>query len=277
MNAISHAASETSTGLAGRPCPLCGSAGNRKPILRRDPWQIVECAGCGMVFIGTEIPYDVQAREHDWEEEWRKDTILRRRQQPMMVLLSRCTRPFMPHAHSRLLSQTLHYVRSGKLVDFGCSDASFLVRARKYFQVTGIDLSPRSVEIARSRVGTDAILEGPVIEVAERRLPANEFDVVTQLGYIEHEWRPQAALRAAHRALKPGGLTVIKTPNYASWNRSIRGEKWCGFRLPAHCNYFTPRTLEEMLRQCGFEPLARPWRDRLPTSDSLWLAARKPS
>ncbi|MDE3110208.1 MAG: class I SAM-dependent methyltransferase, partial [Acidobacteriota bacterium] len=155
--------------------------------------------------------------------------------------------------------------------------ASFLARARKYFRVTGIDLSPRGVEIARSRVGAEAILEGPVVEVAENRLPANEFDVVTQLGYIEHEWRPQSALRAAHRLLKPGGLTVIKTPNYASWNRWIRGEKWCGYRLPAHCNYFTPETIEKMLRQCGFEPLPRPWRDRLPTSDSLWLAARKPA
>lgn len=230
-----------------------------------------------MVFLGHEIPYDVQAREHDWEDEWRKDTARRKREQPVMVVLSRCTRPFMPHAHDRLLSQTLQYARCGKLVDFGCSDGSFLVRAQKYFQVTGIDLSPRSVELARRRVGAENILEGPVIEVAEHRLPAGEFDVVTQLGYIEHEWQPQAALRAAHRLLKPGGLTVFKTPNYASWNRYIRGAKWCGFRLPAHVNYFTPETLSRMLRQCGFDPLPRPWRDRLPTSDSLWLAARKRS
>lgn len=229
-----------------------------------------------MVFLGNEIPYDVQARQHDWEDEWRKDSARRKREQPVMVFLSRCTRPFMPHAHDRLLSQTLRYARSGKLVDFGCSDASFLVRARKYFQVTGIDLSPRSVELARRRTGAETILEGPVIEVAERRLPAGEFDVVTQLGYIEHEWQPRAALRAAHRLLKPGGLTVLKTPNYSSWNRHIRGGKWCGFRLPAHVNYFTPETLAKMLLQSEFEPLPRPWRDRLPTSDSLWLAARKP-
>lgn len=230
-----------------------------------------------MTFIGGEIPYDVQAREHDWEQEWRKDTVRRKREQPVMVFLSRCARPFMPHTHGRLLSQTLHYARSGKLLDFGCSDASFLARAQKHFQVTGIDLSPRSVEIARRRVGAEKILEGPVAEVAERRLPPGEFDVVTQLGFIEHDWRPRAALLAAHRILKPGGLTVIKTPNYASWNRRIRGEKWCGFRFPAHVNYFTPETLSAMLRQCGFDPLPRPWWDRLPTSDSLWMAARKPA
>ena len=264
------------TGLGLRACPLCGSRGERTTLLRRDPWEIVECAGCDMVFIGSEIPYDVQAREHDWEDEWRKDTFRRKSEQPVMVFLSRCLRPFMPHTHGRLLSQTLHYARSGKLVDFGCSDASFLVRAQKYFEVTGIDLSPRSVDIARRRVGANKILEGPVTEVAERVLPANKFDVVTQLGFIEHDWHPQAALRAAYRLLKAGGLTVIKTPNYASWNRSIRGEKWCGFRFPAHCNYFTPKTLAKMMRACGLEPLPRPVGDLLPTSDSLWMAARKP-
>jgi 2-polyprenyl-3-methyl-5-hydroxy-6-metoxy-1,4-benzoquinol methylase len=269
-------AAAQSTSLPVRACPLCSSSGDRKLLLRRDPWEIVECSDCSMVFIGREIPYEVQAREHDWEEEWRKDTVRRKREQPVMVFLSRCTRPFLPHTHGRLLSQTLHYVQSGKLVDFGCSDASFLVRAAKYFQVTGIDLSPRSVEIARRRVGAEKILEGPVVEVAERRLPPNEYDVVTQLGFIEHDWRPQAALQAAHRLLKPGGLTVIKTPNYASWNRYIRGRKWCGFRFPAHCNYFTPETLAEMFRRCGFETLPRPMWDRMPTSDSLWMAARKP-
>ncbi|MGH9688302.1 MAG: class I SAM-dependent methyltransferase [Candidatus Acidiferrales bacterium] len=270
MNAVAH-----SSTFAARSCPLCGSTGNRQSLLRRDPWEIVECAECSMVFIGAEIPYRVQAVEHDWEEEWRKDTIRRKREQPVMVFLSRVTRPLLPHTHGRLLSQTLHYVRSGKLVDFGCSDASFLVRAQKYFQVTGIDLSPRSVEIARRRVGAEKIIEGPVTEAAERRLLSNEFDVVTQLGFIEHDWQPQSALRAAHRVLKPGGITVIKTPNYASWNRAIRGEKWCGYRFPAHVNYFTPETLAKMLRQCGFEPVPRPWWDRLPTSDSLWMAARK--
>jgi len=272
MNAVTEL-----TQTKPRACPLCGSSAGRKPLLRREPWEIVACAECGMVFIGAEIPYAVQARDHDWEEEWRKDTIRRKIEQPVMVFLSRWTRPLLPHTHGRLISQTLHYARSGKLVDFGCSDASFLVRAQKHFQVLGIELSPRSVSIARRRVGAEKILEGPVTEVAERRLPAGHFDVVTQLGFIEHDWHPQLALRAAYRLLKPGGITVIKCPNYASWNRRIRGEKWCGYRFPAHVNYFTPHTLSKMLLQCGFAPLLRPVWDRLPTSDSLWMAARKPA
>ncbi len=82
--------------------------------------------------------------------------------------------------------------------------------------------------------------------------------MVTQLGYIEHEWHPLDGLRAAWRVLKPGGVLVIKTPNYASWNRRVMGMEWCGYHVPAHCNYFTPRTLARILRRTGFDPLPQP-------------------
>lgn len=271
MLAASH-----SSGAETRACPLCGGL-NRKPLLRREPWEIVQCARCQMVFIGSELPYETQARDHDWVEEWQKEVSRRKQSQPLLRSLSQLTRPFRPGAQDRLLAQTLRWIRAGKLVDFGCGDARFLARAARHFDVTGIELSPRVAKLARQRVSPATIFEGPVTEVAKRVLPEATFDVVTQLGYIEHEWQPLAALRAAHRVLKPDGITVIKTPNYASWNRHVRGANWCGYHFPAHCNYFTPETLAKMLRQAGFEPLHRPLRDRLPTSDSLWIAARKPA
>ncbi len=258
-----------------RACPMCGSA-ERTVLERRQPWEVVECAACRMVFVGSELAYERQAREHDWMDEHAKEAERRKQTQPAFVFLSHLLKPLRPHTEGRMLSQTLRWAKAGKLVDFGCGDAGFLLLAKKSFDVTGIELSPRGAEMARERIGRDRILQGPVTEMAAT-LPAESFDVVTQFGYIEHEWQPVAGLRAAHRLLKPGGVTVLKTPNYASWNRTIRGMDWCGYHLPAHCNYFTPDTLAEILRRAGFEPLARPVADRLPTSDSLWLAARKAS
>jgi SAM-dependent methyltransferase len=275
MCAASH-----STSAGTRPCPLCGGL-ERKLLFCRDEggerWEIVECARCHMVFIGRELAYDAQAKDHDWVEEWEKEVTRRKQKQPFLLFLSRLTRPFRAGTHDRLLSQTLRWKREGKLADFGCGDGSLLVRALKYFDVTGIELSPRGAELSRQRVSAGNILEGPVTEIAGRVLPESAFDVVTQFGYIEHEWHPLGGLRAAFRILKPGGITVIKAPNYASWNRHVRGVNWCGYHIPAHCNYFTPDTLGQMLRRAGFEPLRRPMLDRLPTSDSLWMAARKPA
>lgn len=257
-----------------RACPLCGDR-EREVLFRRDEWDVVQCAGCGMVFLGAEVPYGVQAREHDWVEEHRKELSRRQRSQPLWLFLSRCTGPFRGNTHDRLLSQTLRWKREGKLVDFGCGSGDFLVRAARYFDVMGIELSPQAADTARKRIAADRIIQGAVTQVAETALLADTFDLVTQFGYIEHEWQPISGLRVAHRLLKPGGITILKTPNHASWNRHVRGANWCGYHIPAHCNYFTPQTLAEVLRRAGFQPIPGNFLDSLPTSDSLWMAAQK--
>jgi 2-polyprenyl-3-methyl-5-hydroxy-6-metoxy-1,4-benzoquinol methylase len=225
-----------------------------------------------MVFLGHQLTYEAQQEQHDWLGEYYGELERRKDQQPLMIFFSRLTRPFKPKTNERLLAQTLKWCNGGKLVDFACGNGAFLARAKEKFDAIGIEMSPRSVALARQIVSPERILEGPLTEVAAT-LSEKSFDIVTQFGYIEHEWNPRAALKAAFRLLKPGGVTVLKTPNFNSWNRHIRGQKWVGYHIPAHCNYFTPGTLRRMLKECGFEPLPRPLSDRLPTSDSLWFAA----
>jgi 2-polyprenyl-3-methyl-5-hydroxy-6-metoxy-1,4-benzoquinol methylase len=230
-----------------------------------------------MVFIGNELTYAAQVEAHDWLDDYPQEMARRKERHPFLLFLSRYTRRLRPETNGRLLKQTLRWKKAGKLVDFGCGDASFMERAAQKFDVTGIEISPRLAGLSRQRMPAAKILEGPVTQVAELVLPENAFDVVTQFGYIEHEWHPLAGLRAAFRVLQPGGVTLVKTPSYASWNRTVMGMDWCGYHIPAHCNYFTSLTLATMLRHAGFEPLPRPLLDRLPTSDSLWMAARKPT
>ena len=258
-----------------RRCPLCDSI-DRRQVFERDAWQIVECTRCRMVFIGTELDYSGQVENHDWLDDYPREMLRRKERHPFLLFLSRRTRWLRPETNARLLRQTRRWKREGKLADFGCGEGSFLSRASGTFDAIGIEISPRLAALSRARVPADKILEGPVTEIANSVLPEKSFDVVTQFGYIEHEWRPLDGLRAAFRVLKPGGVTLIKTPNYACWNRKVMGADWCGYHIPAHCNYFTPGTLAKMLRRAGFEPLPRPLLDRLPTSDSLWMAARRP-
>jgi 2-polyprenyl-3-methyl-5-hydroxy-6-metoxy-1,4-benzoquinol methylase len=229
-----------------------------------------------MVFLGHELTYEAQQENHDWLEEYQREGARRKQKQPVMLFFSRLTRPLKPDNNQRLLTQTLQWAGAGKLVDFGCGNGAFLERARAKFDAIGIEMSPQSAALARQCNPPESILEGPLTEIASRSLPEKSFDVVTQFGYIEHEWNPRAALEAAFRALKPGGVTILKTPNFDSWNRHIMGMNWVGYHIPAHCNYFTPRTLSLILRNAGFEPLPRRLADSLPTSDSLWMAARRP-
>jgi SAM-dependent methyltransferase len=267
--------SEPGAKMKTRPCPLCGAMGR---ILRyqRDGWDIVECDACAMVFIGSQMTYGRQLDAHDWVDDYPKELARRSENLPFLLSLSRFARRFRPETNTRLLAQTVRWRATGRLIDFGCGDGSFLARASSEFDVSGIELSPRLVQSARTRIDPAKILEGPLTEVANKSFPAESFDVVTQFGYIEHEWEPLAALQAAYRLLRPGGVTVIKTPNFASWNRHVMRLNWCGFHIPSHCNYFTPKSLSAMLCRAGFHPLPRVLADNLPTSDSLWMAARKP-
>jgi SAM-dependent methyltransferase len=258
-----------------RPCPLCGAL-PRHRLYQRDGWNVVRCDTCSMVFLDGQLNYETQRDEHDWIDDYQKENARRTEQHPLVLALSNFVKKLRPETNQRLLDQTTRWQSSGKLIDFGCGDGSFLARAVRQFDASGIELSPRLAARAREKIDPAKIMEGPLTEVANRSFPAAAFDVVTQFGYIEHEWQPLAGLLAAHRLLKPGGVTVLKTPNFACWNRSVMGLDWCGFYFPAHCNYFTPASLAAMLRRAGLEPLPRPLADSLPTSDSLWMAARKP-
>jgi 2-polyprenyl-3-methyl-5-hydroxy-6-metoxy-1,4-benzoquinol methylase len=230
-----------------------------------------------MVYIGRELNYARQISDHDWMDDFSQEKSRRREKHPFLMFASSLSRPLRRKDNDRLLSQTLRWSTSGKLLDFGCAGASFLAQASSRFNVTGIEISPYLASLARQTISPERVLEGPVTHIANERLSANSFDVVTQFGFIEHEWHPLAAQQAAFRILKPGGVTILKTPNYASWNRHVMGMAWCGYHIPAHCNYFTPQSLSRILREAGLQPFPPPLKDRLPTSDSLWMAARKPS
>lgn len=228
-----------------------------------------------MVYLAQEITYATQVDEHDFDQSYLREHDRRKQSHPLLLAISGWTRKLKPGIGDRLLAQTLRWARAlrgGMLVDFGCGDGKFLEKAAQHFEVTGVEISPRLAQMAEARVPGVRIIRAPVTQAA---LPGAAFDVVTQFSVLEHEWRPLDALRAAHRALKPGGITVVKVPNHASWNRYIMKQDWCGYRLPDHCNYFTPATLAALLSKAGFTPLRGSAFDSFPTSDSLWMAARK--
>jgi hypothetical protein len=69
---------------------------------------------------------------------------------------------------------------------------------------------------------------------------------------------------------------VVKVPNWACINRSVRGERWCGFRWPYHVNYFTPDTLREMAARAGLVVSRMSRIDVSPLSDNMYAVLMKP-
>lgn len=265
-----------------RDCPLCGSAQNRR--LLEQPrgdgtpgcWTLRRCAACGFVYLGERVAAADLAGRFEWRGSYAAEAARRRREMPATAWLSQTLRRLKgagrPDGEPRLLRVVLRHASGGRLCDFGCGEGRLLRAAAGRFEVTGIDISAPQIAVARASLPGAALLVGPV---TAQTLPRGHYDVVTLECYLEHEQDPLSALRAAFGALRSGGLLAIKVPNYASWLRRLRGRRWCGFRYPDHCNYFTPRTLRAMVERAGFAPLAGRMSDCLPTSDNMYLAARK--
>ena len=101
------------------------------------------------------------------------------------------------------------------------------------------------------------------------------FDVVVLSSFLEHEINPLSLLKNTFIKLKDKGNVIIKVPNFDSWNRHLRKEKWCGFRHPDHVNYFTPKTLKDISLRSGFKKFSMGFLDRQPLSDSMYAVLEK--
>ncbi|MDB4498038.1 bifunctional 2-polyprenyl-6-hydroxyphenol methylase/3-demethylubiquinol 3-O-methyltransferase UbiG [Gammaproteobacteria bacterium] len=106
---------------------------------------------------------------------------------------------------------------AGKLVlDVGCG-GGLLTEGMAAFeaQVTGIDLAPDSLEVARLHLLESGYsIDYQLIEAAQLKLShSGHFDVVTCLEVLEHVPDPAELIRDCAAMLKPGGHLMLSTLN----------------------------------------------------------------
>jgi SAM-dependent methyltransferase len=95
-----------------------------------------------------------------------------------------------------------------RVLDAGCGSGRLLDELRDYGHVTGLDLNPDSVEIARSR-GHEDVVQGAV-----EHLPWDDetFDLVISLDMVEHTPDDRVTLRELRRVTTQGGLFLMTVP-----------------------------------------------------------------
>lgn len=229
-------------------CPLCGS--RRWKVLMQAPdcisggsglwFAVVRCQECGLCFTNP--------------------------RPTLATMASFYPSGYHPHrvSHERSIGKSWlgrnrnwaareRYVLSwhgqGRLLDFGCGGSSYLDRMhRQGWQVTGIDSSATAISELQAELGHRVLvgsLPHPDVEPAS-------FDVITMWQSLEHVHDPREVLRAAHRALAPGGKLVVAVPNIESLAFRWFGPWWFGLDLPRHLTHFSPKTLSWMLELTGF-------------------------
>lgn len=257
--------------VMSRDCPLCGERGG-EVLAAQGGWRLVRCGGCGLAYLPEVPTAEAVDTEFDWAESFARERYRRWMRNPLMRFWTAAVLLLKPSREWRALRVIRRYARGGRMLDVGCGDGRLGALAlRRGFDPLGIEVSAKMAARARRRLGHERVLCGRLEDFA---LEPASFDVVVTVSYLEHEPRPLAALRRMLALLRPGGVCVHKTPNFASRLRKWLGPRWSGYRWPEHVQYFTPDTLSRMLAAAGFEPLeAR----ANAFSDNFWMAGRRPA
>ena len=143
------------------------------------------------------------------------------------------------------------WVPDGRALDLGCGAGTFLHRLKQLgWEVTGVDVSPTAVGVARSAYGLTVHLG----QLEEAPLDESSFDFIHMSHVIEHVRDPIATLEAAARLLKPSGWLYIETPNAASVAFRWSKERWLHADTLRHLWLFSPTTLYRTLAKAGFRP-----------------------
>jgi SAM-dependent methyltransferase len=263
--------------VVARRCPLC-DADDGVPLAGygSDIWRLTRCRRCGFVYLDSAPDYAALFAAMAWEKTTRAEIERRTALRPVSHRLSRLTRARMRLLpRKRMPDLVARHAAPGNVVDLGCGVGTQLSGLAAAYVPFGIEISAEAAAAAdrlfRPRGGY--ALNRPSL-VGLETFPDGFFTAATLRSYLEHELMPRAVLRELWRTLAPGGVAVVKVPNYGSLNRRLTGRKWCGFRYPDHLNYFTPASLRAMGETCGYS-VSFGLTDRVPTSDNMYAVLGK--
>lgn len=103
-----------------------------------------------------------------------------------------------------------------RMLDYGSGAGTFawhVARRRSSWTIEGWDGDPSSVAVAGALFSAPRLTHHVRPYDAHAELEADSFDVISFLEVIEHVDNPGEILQNFRRALKPGGLLVVSTPN----------------------------------------------------------------
>ncbi len=233
-------------------CNLCGSTRSR--VLYDRPY-VLDSAAEGGVYAATTDNYADYGRIVSCRDCGLVYTNPRPRQSDLLTGYGACVdNTYLSENSSRSINAHLSlstinlFAKSGRLLEIGCFAGHFLNAVRADFDVEGVEPSEWACKIARERFKLPVRNEAFTADLFE----PNSFDVVALIDVIEHVSDPMSTLKAAVRALKPGGVLYLVTPDIDSLSARLLRGYWWGLR-PAHIYYFDSNTMTRMLKQAGLE------------------------
>jgi SAM-dependent methyltransferase len=143
------------------------------------------------------------------------------------------------------------YVDSGKILDVGCSDGSFLDHFETGWEKHGVEYENSS---KLEETATQKNIKLKIGSLGSCNFESNYFDCISMRGVIEHLRDPREELDIIQSICKPEGYFFITaTPDVDSYCADLYREYWNQYKPPEHIYYFSIGTLTLLLEKYGFK------------------------
>lgn len=137
--------------------------------------------------------------------------------------------------------------KDASILEVACGSGRLLhfFKARKYTNVTGVDISPEQVQLAKKVV--EAVVQADILDFLEK--VDKTYDLIIGLDIVEHFQKDEVLrfLDACYKALKPHGRIILQLPN----GESIFGAAVFSGDF-THEVHFAPVGLQRLLNLCHF-------------------------
>jgi len=217
-------------------CPLCSESSRVTPFRQLRGFEkdyLVRCQSCHFTFSlldPTQQDYEAVYSQYDYAGEDSARTVL------------------SVENEKETVRQLARYRSIGNVLDVAAGSGRFLEHFREAgFDCYATEFSPSMCEYLEGKGFT--AYEGGLNPIGA---PSSNFDVIVFTEIVEHTNKPLDALENIFRLLRSGGVVYITTPNFNSLERRIIGPGWGMLMWPEHITYWTPKTLDQALRQAGF-------------------------
>jgi SAM-dependent methyltransferase len=237
--------------LHTRDCPICGASDRR--VLFHQAFAVVEqatpvsgydvavCDRCGFGYadgIPGQDAFDRYYRDmskYEYSQRGGAESEYDRRRLELIAGV------IAPHVGSR----------DARILDVGCASGRLLanLRDRGFANLVGLDPSPACAAAAARLYGIDVrtMTLGAMARADER------FDLIIMVGVLEHLRDLGGAFADLRALIPPGALLYVEVPDvtaFADWDNA----PYQDFSTE-HINFFSPSSLENLMRRHGFAPV----------------------
>lgn len=231
-------------------CDNCGSAEHSLEFVRADGMLVVECANCGLAYLNPRPRPGYIAKFY--EADYFTGAAAQRGEGGLTCAVhSIARRPTADQAHLprpiEIIKARYGGFQSRDVLEVGCATGDLLLEVKNAgARAKGVELSDFAAQIARKR--SLDVKTGTIENIAATR---DQFDVVMAFEVIEHVLSPTQFLATVARVVRPGGIFLVSTPNYACAKRF--GSAWYGFNASfEHLYFYSLPVLAAMTRDAGF-------------------------